>query len=298
MPLITNAKTHLRESWHGFYEVPHVHQRSLSHLRLDGPESGVHTIPLGNGRSLDLFAKLQQADELFVALQPASPKGVPRYPRFGRVESMKNRVPAVLAIADPTLQLGDDPECRIGWYAGEDGWDPLIEIAELVRQAQEHVGARHVAFLGGSAGGFAALRLAAMFKGSLAFPQDPQTRVRDYYPSHRDRYFNAVWPGRVVEDVIAAHPERFDLIHLYERHQPANFVYYRQSLGDHHHATRHAQPFRTMLERDTHATAAIFAFEQGARPGHGYITPAEFSRHFEQATSWWRVSRGKRRGAG
>lgn len=286
MELLANGTKALHEGWHDFYQVPIVHQRSIRDLNLGAHAVSVHKAPSATGHSVDFYAQLPQANELFVSFHGSVNPIKRTYPAFWRIESMQHRVPAMLSIADPTLQLHS--ELWLSWYAGGPGWDPMDEIVSVVEQARAHVGAQHVAFLGGSGGGFASLRAAARFPGSLAFPQDPQTHVGRYVPRHRDSYFRMCWPGHDQDVVMAAEPERFDLTHLYATRRPEVFVYYRQSLDDPFHLRNHARPFMDAMGNHERAT---FVLEHGERPGHGKITPAEFDRHFDLATQWWREMR-------
>lgn len=283
-----NPKTGLRESWNDRLGVPVVHQLGLQNLRLDGHRSAIHEVPVREVPSLDFYAQLARADTLHVSLQGAVLPGKLRYPSFWRVRSLSERVDAFLAIADPTLQLSDDEKFGLAWYTGGPGWDPLPQLAEIVRQAMDHVGATQLMLLGGSGGGFAAMRLATLFPDSLAFVQDPQTAIAAYNPIHQNRLVASCWPDWNLESVLSQHPERFDLLHLYRETEPQNFIYYRQSTLD-GHVKKHCRPFMAALRGTPGMREGRFRFalEEGAKPGHGAITNAEFSRHFRGASKWW-----------
>ena len=228
-PSSVNEETGLLESWHGHFKVPIVHQQAVEKLNFGTHRVAVHTLSGDAGRLLDFYAQLGSSDELFVSLHGAAPRGSFRYPMFRRVESMRYRVESLLCFADPTLTCSEAEDFTIGWYVGGSKWDPLDDIESAVRAAQEHTGARYVAFLGGSAGGHAALRIGTRFPGSLALVTDPQTDVGRYYVPHRDRMLRYCWNGS--EDALARHPERFDMNHLYTMLDPENYIYYRQSTG-------------------------------------------------------------------
>lgn len=277
------------KNWNSYYSAPIVEHDGLSGMDLSGPRTAIRSVRLSEGRSFDFFSKLLLADTLYVSLHGAVPASAPRHPHFRRVESMRDRVQAVICLADPTLQLDLAENFRLGWYVGSEDWDPLLELAELCRQAMVHVGAKRVMFLGSSGGGFAALRLAPLFPGSMAFVQDPQTRIAKYYEGHRKRLFAANWPTTSEEDAIHAEPGRFDMLRLYRSTDTENFVYYRQATSDVMHMTDHAFPF---MHAVSSLNASIsgrhrFVFEKGARPGHGAITPQEFDRHFLESMQFW-----------
>lgn len=288
-----NAQTGPNESWHDHFKVPVVHQQSLEALRFDGPSSAVHTVPRGPGQSIDFYAQLAPSEELFVSLHGAAAKGNARYPMFRRVESLKDRVPSMLSFADPTLTFSDAEDFTIGWYTGGPDWDPLDDIASTVRSAQAHTGAQHVMFLGGSAGGHAALRISTRFPGSIALVTDPQTDIGSYYAPHRERLLHHCWPGQAGTEVLASHSDRFNMCHFYALANPANFIYYRQSTGDSWHERVHARPFQESIS-GTNGTSEgryRFVYERGEREGHGKINAAEFDRHFDRALDFWRDKR-------
>lgn len=293
----TNAQTGLDESRNDKYKIPRVHQRSLDGLRFDdGHKAAEHTVPIRDGMKLDFYAKLAPADELFISLHGAVIAKTGRYPKYWRVISMRNRVPAFMSIADPTLLLNDREDFCLAWYTGNPEWDPIDEIAIAIRQAMEHVGAKRVVFLGGSGGGHAALRLAAAFPESLAFIQEPQTAVERYSVYHQKLLAESCWPGWSHEEMLEQHPEKFDMCDLYRRTDPDCFVYYRQTTGDPHHLKKHLTPFQLAIADTDGAKEGRYRFivEGGEVPGHGKITAAEFDAHFDDAMAFWHAGLAKR----
>lgn len=293
MPI--NPKTGLLETSHDRFKAPVVHQLSLEELRLDGGHpTAIHTVPVRQVESLDFYSRLSQAETMYVSLQGAVTPGKVRYPNFPRVTSMRKRARAFMAIPDPTLQLSSDADFGLAWYTGNQEWDPMDDIEVIVRKGMEYSGARPVVFLGGSGGGHAALRLSRRFWDSLAFAMDPQVSIRDYSVRHQDRLVANCWPGMSRLDVLAGHPERFDLNALYSGDELVNYVYYRQSTLDHHYQ-EHALPFlRSVSETPAFRRGRYkFSFEEGEKPGHGAITDDEFARHLIAAERHWRTARGE-----
>lgn len=290
----TNSTTGLIETSHDRFKAPVVHQTCLKGLRLDGGHAtAIHTVPLEQVNSLDFYARLAPAKILYISLQGAVTPGKVRYPNFPRVSSMRKHADAFMAIPDPTLQLSDDTAFGLAWYSGSEGWDPMDQIEEVVRRGMEHVGADSVVFLGGSGGGFAALRLSRRFPESLAFEMGPQVRIRDYNIRHQERLFSHCWPDWDRLDVMDRYPERFDLHELYANDEVVNYIYYRQSTLD-HHLEDHAQPLLRALrsKRAFLEGRYLFSFEEGAKPGHGSITDEEFLRHLSAAREHWRLKIG------
>lgn len=286
-----NPRTGLRETWNEKLKVPVVHQRSLGGLKFTGQVTAIHTVPLRSGLTLDFYARLGRADELFVTFHGAIPDGKDAYPRFERVASLRSKTEASIAFADPTLPADPAGGMRLAWYLGGHEWDPMPSILQAVARSHGKSGAKHVAFIGGSGGGFAALRASAQVPGSMAFIQDPQTRVLAYHPGPVGRYFAAMWPGQDMEVVASSHAERFDMAAHYCSHRPDNFVYYAQNSTDREHVTSHYQPFK---EATAGQEGRVFSLYKGANRGHGKITPAEFDEHFAHASRQWREFRASR----
>ncbi|RWZ83809.1 hypothetical protein [Glutamicibacter sp. HZAU] len=296
MAINVNPKTGLKESFDDFYKLPLVHQRNIGTLRLDGQPKAVHTVPIGSGRTLDFISLLGRNDELIVALHGANMAERNFYPRFERVNSLRTKTKALIAFADPTLKSDPDKNMLLSWFLGGPGWDPSIPILKVIEKAQRKVGAKHVAFIGGSGGGYAALRLSAMVPGSLAFVQDPQTVISNYLPKVVNRYFDTVWPSWNPQMLADAFPERFDMVRHYQELRPQNFVYYTQSRSDTMHYDSHYTPFKAAAGvKETQGMSRMrtrnFVLYDGEIPGHGNITPAEFDKFYTRAMNYWRENR-------
>lgn len=291
-----NPLTGLSETIHPHYAVPHVRQRNINALRLNGQHTAVHTVPLGDGLTLDFYAKLASSDELLVAFHGANTERSQFYPRFERVNSIKQKTPSFISVADPTIQTGIEDGLQLTWYLGTPEYDPLLMIAKVIRRAIGRTGSKHIAFVGGSGGGFAALRASAMWPGSLAFIQDPQTNIATYIPRVVDRYFQTFWPTWNQNSLLEAFPERFNMVQHYRNFQPRNFVYYAQNVSDTSHYQKHYLPFVAAhgmtVDRGVNPSGdRVFALFEGTNHGHGKITPDEFDHHFAEAIAFWRVQR-------
>lgn len=290
----------LDRSWDDHFNVPIAHRDSIESLDLYQHGSAIHVIDSAH-EAFNIAFYAQFADpeeepssekELVVSLHGAA-TGPLRYPQFRRVESLKGKALNLLSFADPTLQYSRDSDFRIGWYIGGRDWDPLTDIAKIVQTAMRTRGYEHVAFLGSSAGGHAALRISTMFDGSLAFVMDPQTDVAKYYWPSRNRMFENGWPGTDLKEAMGSSVERTDLTRLYKKLDPSNYIYYRQSLGDPWHMRVHAKPFEAAVAQLQGVAQKRFQFvyEAGEKEGHGKITASEFDRHYIGALNHWRESR-------
>lgn len=291
-----NPKTGLKETDHDFYGVPLVHQRGISTLKLTGQPTAVHKVPLGNGVTLDFYSTLRKSSELFVVFPGANTSKNHFYPRFERVYSMQPRVKSFMAFADPTIQFGLEQNMWLSWFLGGPGFDPMPVMFRAIQKALGRTGASHVAFIGGSGGGYAALRASAAWPGSLAFIQDPQTVIANYVPSVVDKYFDTMWSGWDSQKLMEAFPERFNMVEHYRTLQPRNFVYYAQSSSDKQHVAKHFAPFAEAHGMEPVAgTNRVgnrrLALYEGEVPGHAKITGDEYGAHLAAAIQFWRESR-------
>ena len=293
---VKNPRTGLLESTHDYYRVPLVHQRGLGRLRFDGQLRAVHTSPYRDGLTLDFYSRLKRSEELVVTFHGAGDLTKLSYPVFTRVKSLAAKAPAMMSFADPTMLVDDERKMMLSWYLGGPGWDPLPSIITVIRKAMGKCGAKQVAFLGGSGGGFAALRASAMIPGSLAFIQDPQVTIAKYSTRVVQTYFDTVWKGWNARSLLSAFPERFDMAQHYRVSQPRNFVYYAQNATDRSHVIKHYEPFVeacgfTVGEQKIQGRKRFFNLYDGTNSGHGKITPEEFDQFYDEAFTWWRELR-------
>ena len=291
-----NPRTSLVETMHDYYKVPVVQQRGLGRLRFDGQVTAVHTVPYREGMTLDFYSRLKRSDELIVTFHGAGDLTKLTYPVFTRIKSLKSKAPAMMSFADPTMLVDPDRKMMLSWFLGGPGWDPLPTILTVIRKAMRKCGAKHIAFVGGSGGGFAALRASAMVPGSMAFVQDPQVTIAKYSTRVVETYFDTVWKGWSHRSLMNAFPERFDMARHYRTTQPQNFVYYAQNSTDRSHILKHYEPFRdacgvTGDEPVARRSNRVFNCYEGELTGHGKITAAEFERFYDDALTGWREFR-------
>lgn len=281
-----NALTGLEQTHNNYFDIPWVRQKSIESLRLDGHDSALHRVPSHGKFTIDFFAKLLPAKELVVTFHGAN-MARHSYPRFERVQSFRDEAPALLAFADPTL--GYKKGLLLTWYLGGPGWDPALEMVEIVRRAMAVCGATHVLFVGGSGGGHPALRLSTMMDESTAFVQSPTTEIESSIPRTVEQYFTTVWPGRDRRQVIASDPARFSIPALYSTCHPQNTVYYLQNLNDPTFIKEHYRPLKNVY-LDAGAPCGTsadgskqFVLYDSELERHGPPTRNEFNHHLQQA---------------
>lgn len=289
-----NPITGLTEEHNNYFDLPLVHQNTISSLTFAGQLRALHKVPLGSGRTLDFYADLHKSDEIYITLHGANKPDKNRYPRFERIQSVGKYKKALIAFADPTVQMGRRSQMLLGWYLGGAGWDPIYDMASVVRRAQSKVGTNRVVLIAGSGGGHAALRLGALIPGSLVYLQQPVVTINNSNPRALNNYFKTMWPGYDPARLMNDFPERFNMIELYRRLSPDNYVYYIQTYADLHYLNHNYKPFKKLFGIDSDSGTSAnarrkFTLFNSVNPGHGTITAEEFDTYFTEALKWWRA---------
>lgn len=275
------------------YNVPRIVHEKLPRLRLRNGISVINTLQITPTKQLDFYSYLNKADTLIVSFHGAyNGRNPGSYPMFWRISSLRHRTGAFLAFTDPTRLQGGEHDILVSWFLGKEGWDPQSVILNIVEKAMKACGAKRVMFVGGSGGGFAALRASAAIPGSCAFVQDATVGLENHNPKIVKTYFMKAWPGWDQEKLLKAFPELFSMSLYYRRRVPGNFVFMVQSLED----KGHLEPHFTHFAR-AHGIPAEGGVSRGggrvlkayspAVPGHGKITSAEFDYFYEQCMSDW-----------
>lgn len=144
-----------------------------------------------------------------------------------------------LSVSDPTLF--EDTSLPSGWYLGAEGKNLPEALAELFRQLAEKLGAKRRIYVGGSAGGFAALLYSHYDSGSLAIPSNPQTNLETYSNSTVARLQKICWPStKSFSEWGEVAP--ISLPNLYKSGFKNNVIYI-QSAGDFDHVQSQLTPF-------------------------------------------------------
>ncbi|MCP3426193.1 class I SAM-dependent methyltransferase [Rothia sp. AR01] len=273
---------------HSYYKVPVRACATIEGAFADTAPS-IRAFDIPGGPHLQVYARVVPSRRLRVVFHGAIRPGVDSYPRFDRVSTMRRTEDSFLSIADPTLVV--DPEMRLGWYAGTSTWSPDETIVEAVREAMKVSGAEELIFIGGSGGGFAALKYSRRFPGSKAFVFSPQTSTPRYEGRAFPRLMEVGFDGMSTEAALERYPGRFEVVSEYAAGH-RNTVYYLQNLMDHGHLKDHYLPMTRavgMMEAsgDTADGGIRFALIPQAREGHGPPNAEEFEDHLGRAFAFF-----------
>lgn len=294
MPIDSPAAGFASTDMDPHYQVPRMRHPSLEELEMLPNTSNVHEVEFAVGAKLHFFSRLVPSDTLYVSFHGAMRVDHDTYPRFERVNSLNKRSSTFLSFADPTWYL--NPSMTLSWFLGGPQWDALDPIEYVVKRALEVTGATAVVFVGGSGGGFAALRMGVRFPQSLAYVQSPQTVVTRYLPATVNLYFESVW-GEPKGEVVKRQPHKFDLTGLYRANPGVNFVYYLQNLNDPAHVRDHYRPFKRIhgvseAQGTSGDAMKRFYLSDSELLRHGPPTPPEFEQNFNRALKFYRAATG------
>jgi hypothetical protein len=190
-----------------------------------------------------------EARKLWVMLPSAVARDQVVLPAFNRwTWAAEARFPGhVLCLADPTLDL--NPGLGLGWCLGSGAADATSVMAAFVVAVADEfeIPPEDVVFYGSSAGGFAALALAAQVDGSTAVAINPQTDVMSYEITRQVDLIRAtVFEGLPADEVRAKHPARVDMRHRWQEAGSSRALMVQNVLDPHHH-TVHFEPMWTSL---------------------------------------------------
>lgn len=145
--------------------------------------------------------------------------------------------------SDATMAVHN--ELRLGWFTGTMEFDLTKRIDQILKKISELKRHRRVLMLGGSQGGFAALRASRALEGSVALVWNPQTNIQEFSFKnhlagfHRYAFGTSSFEQIPIELRTARH---FDLTASYSAKPPSNYVVLMQNLEDKDHFENHATP--------------------------------------------------------
>jgi len=158
----------------------------------------------------------------------------PAYEKFLPVSSHQ------IALADPALL--EDEEIISSWFLGKEGADQVAKLSDMIQELSAHLGVKRVIFMGGSAGGFAALLYSYLHPQSVAIAISPQTRLQTYYSKFAETFRQSLWPSsQSFDDVPYA-----DLVQVYADGSK-NFPIVVVSARDTGHLFHQVSPFAANL---------------------------------------------------
>lgn len=210
-----------------------------------------------------VFRERAGANNLFVLLAGAIPPHR-NYPHFQRW-SWEDVFPGhILSLSDPTVAL--NKKLRVGWYLGTKDKDYIDLTAKLVKAVARKLNLpnERIVIYGSSAGGFAAIRLAPRFPGSVACAVNPQVDLSDYKDNQLNIILDAAYDKKRLKDIVEPTRRKFSLIEELNAAPPCKIVY-AQNINDPDHYKIHYKKMRAGAISQKHDI--IYKLYDG-RPGH------------------------------
>ena len=223
-------------------EGPVVQYATINDLRPAQMADGRFALTLDTGRFECLYCGKPDAKRLFILLSGAINPQKETWPRFNRWSWHKRFPGAVLNIADPTIGLVPQ-DLQIGWYLGTEKYDWTRSMATLVRTFAADLGilTDKIIAYGSSAGGFAAIRLAAALGDATAVAINPQTNIFKYYPSYVETLLQTAFGGMDASSLPSTLKTRFFAAEAL-RTAPQARCLLVQNTVDRHHYIHHYTP--------------------------------------------------------
>lgn len=225
-----NPITGIADGYNSHYGVPIVYHQSIGRLRLSRQTFAENHIRMSRGKKFCFLSRLTTSNTLVFTFHGANMASKNQtYPRYERARTFMKTNSSFACIADSTIQ---DTDLLLAWYLGDKKHDPMKFIDVVVSRAMRKTGASHVIFVGGSGGGYAALRAALRTPNGHAFLESPRLFLETAAERSMRLYLKQFWPGKTVADLQALDAERFDSYRSQIEKAPAGKVYYLQGLYD------------------------------------------------------------------
>lgn len=156
-----------------------------------------------------------------------------------------------LLFSDATMAVHQ--QLRLGWFCGTRSFNLAARIDQIIARIVHLKAYRRIVLMGGSQGGFAALRASRRLPGSVALVWNPQTRIEHFFYPTRVKDFARFCFAAPDYDMIPAalrQNREMDLTHSYAGAGGAeNYVFYMQNRCDPEHTEGHALPFGSAFDQ-------------------------------------------------
>lgn len=137
----------------------------------------------------------------------------PIYRRYSWQSEFKE---SVIFYNDPTLYL--DPELRLGWGMGKNDEWYLLVIDDIIRTLanMRRIAPEDVLFFGSSGGGFTAIVLSTLCRGSSVIVNNPQIILENYYKNPFNQMLEVCFDDPNLETILPKNEHRFNILKTFE----------------------------------------------------------------------------------
>lgn len=244
-----------------------THHKNVDEFLSSIPSSGAHAISLG-GQHLDLLIEDRRSPVTLVVFHSALSPREETLPVFQGMGSAEFAGINLLALADPSLEMGD---IDLAWFLGNRFIGSLRpRLLPVVNHVLKHLGSTRTILMGGSGGGFAAILFALDYPGCLVLALNPRldltappfAKVDQYLrvchmatgPTSRERLRRTHVPDRLVDEIGSQ----------------GNFhLLIWQNLGDTEYMTHQLGPFLAEVHPDMSVHVRYGDYGEGHKPVPG-----------------------------
>lgn len=215
--------------------------------------TGIYTIH-DRGHIIDFHYSNEGSNNLSVFFHGAVPAA--RLPELKMPIFSGKNIP--LGVKTDRMMMSDATmavhrKLRLGWFSGTTEFDLAARVDEILAKVTALKNFKRLLLIGGSQGGFAALRASHRLPGSIAMIWNPQIRVEHFFwKSHLQGFLKFCFNAESYKKVPAKirKERRLDLTEVYSKRSGQNGVFLMQNLEDVEHVEDHAKPFAECLGFD------------------------------------------------
>ena len=226
-----------------------------------------------DGLRFDCMFAPQKGEHLFVVLSGLRTPNRHPIPKFDRLTFTHLFPGSVLYISDPCHYLPAGPQTA--WYLGTESIDGLNGLTQITQHVAQSLGlsSKQVISYGSSAGGFAAMQLAARLKNATAVAINTQTHLWQIQPARLfTNFVEKCFPNKNNPSVLAQGDPQFNAIVAIES-SPDMRCLYVQNTQDFFHFKQYFVPLcahfklDASLARDRAGPIESLVYEHAS--GHG-----------------------------
>ena len=205
------------------------------------PVSGVHCVRRGN-QFLDLLYLNRHAKTTLIVFHASLSKRASTVPRLEGARLAEDTGCNLIAVADPTVGLGD---IDLAWFLGNRGVGKLTDcFTPLIQHCLNHAESERTILYGPSGGGFAAANFGQFFPGSIVLGVNPRLDLFSPPDADISRYLTVahrvegLTPRKRIAKEFVAPP----IAEMYPNGLPFDFCIF-QNLGDFNFIDKQLLPF-------------------------------------------------------
>lgn len=180
---------------------------------------------------------------LFILLNGAINRDVKAPPCFQRSNWAKELNLSYISINDPLTLISD---VSLAWYLGTENHNVIEKISMIIESAHLNIKFTYsnLYFYGSSGGGFAAIKLAALFQGTTAIVLNPQINIFDYRNDDIRKFFSVYFENEEAKDIEILkagyyNNPKFSIIEFLKQQAHVPNLFYRQNIFDLEHYYSH-----------------------------------------------------------